>query len=312
MKTTKLGKARRCVLGLTLGLLVGCGPAVEVPAADGPTGLARSELKSANGISVNGISVNGISVNGISVNGLTTEALTAESFSTWFEAHPTANGTLMHYLVLCGLGDGATLSYTSTTTGQHYTWEGQLGLTPRWASGAPPPETEQQLMTACLAAHANKYGLPVAISILGPGAKKQEAIPYTRAELETYSREEACFFGNLFNGEGLFVGSDKDQLDSAESSARACGLTSGPHAVRAECSPFVHVGSCARVCRLDKSRLFYESCMHNGRVYRPLTTRLRPQDVYRCGDGVCQFTEQCGTGKSYDSCRADCGICFVK
>ena len=40
-----------------------------------------------------------------------------------------------------------------------------------------------------------------------------------------------------------------------------------------------------------------------------LTTRIRAQDVNRCGDGVCQFTEKCGSNNSYDSCSSDCGAC---
>ena len=40
-----------------------------------------------------------------------------------------------------------------------------------------------------------------------------------------------------------------------------------------------------------------------------LLKRLREADVYRCGDGVCQFTESCGNGTQYDNCRSDCGRC---
>jgi hypothetical protein len=43
--------------------------------------------------------------------------------------------------------------------------------------------------------------------------------------------------------------------------------------------------------------------------YLPITTRILPSDLYKCGDGTCQFTEQCGTGTTAASCQADCGVC---
>jgi len=60
---------------------------------------------------------------------------------------------------------------------------------------------------------------------------------------------------------------------------------------------------------LDASWLYYTSCTYQGRTWRPLTTRLREQDIYTCGDGTCQPTESCGTSNRYDSCKKDCGTC---
>jgi hypothetical protein len=71
----------------------------------------------------------------------------------------------------------------------------------------------------------------------------------------------------------------------------------------------VHVGRCRGVCTLDKTGTWYTQCTYNGKTYKPLTTRLREQDVFRCGDGVCQVSESCGTNHRYDACRADCGTC---
>jgi hypothetical protein len=311
MKTAKLQRTHGGWLVALLVAVAGCGPATLTPeeTADAlAVGQAAQELSTVNGISVNGISSNGISSNGISSNGLTQGALDTYDFSSWFDADPVQHDTLMHYLVLCGMDAGQSVTYTAPATGKTYTWAGLLGLTPGWASGRPITETEEQLMTACLEAHANKYGIHVPISVLGRSSLLR-AIPYTKEELQTFSRPEACFFGNLFNGEGMFVGSEKRWLDSKESTVRACGLSSGPHDTSSQCAPLIHVGSCTSVCKLHWTGLYYESCTWNGKQYKPLTTRLRPQDVYRCGDGVCQFTEHCGTGHTWDSCRADCGLC---
>ncbi len=315
MQTTRFEKTRRStgagsrfaamlVAGhMAAMVLVGCGPATEPAPTSQPEqqaqGLGSAELASTNGISANGISANGI----------TAEAVQTADFSHWFQADPEANDVFMQYVVRCALAEGQSISYTDPASRQSYTWEGLLGLTPKWAQGKKIQKDEKQVLTACLAAHANKYGVHISISVLGRDAKNQ-AIGYTQAELATYSRREGCFFGNVFDGEGIYAGSDSDYLDPSESTARACGLTSGPDAMSNECPPFIHIGSCASVCELDKTGLFYTSCTLNGRKYQPITTRLQPKDVYTCGDGVCQnITERCGTGTTADSCLADCGRC---
>ncbi|XXF75447.1 hypothetical protein P2318_20525 [Myxococcaceae bacterium GXIMD 01537] len=331
MSTTQLGRAVRCrgsatIAGpglLALMLLVaggaGCGPALEEAGSEQPetqtaalesdeASGGEAERASANGITVNGITVNGITVNGITVNGLTTAAVNSARFTQWFRQDPEASDLLMQYVTRCGLKQGKRIRYTAPDTGITYTWEGLLNLTPRWASGRKASKKELELMTACLAAHANKYGQHVPLSILGENAEG-DTIDFTWRELVTYSRHEGCFFGNLFDDGTIFVGSDRDYLDPAESTARACALNARSPGMSTECPPFVHIGRCENICRLHRSGLYYESCTYQGKHYRPLTTRLRPEDVYRCGDGVCQFTEQCGTGNTWDSCRSDCGTC---
>jgi len=70
--------------------------------------------------------------------------------------------------------------------GISYTWAGLLGLAPHWAAGEPIPENEQQLVSACLGAHANRYGAHVPISLLGqtadntPLASRTRSCPTTR------------------------------------------------------------------------------------------------------------------------------------
>jgi hypothetical protein len=259
-----------------------------------------------NGLAVNGLAVNGLSMNGLAVNGLAVNGMSTQDFKSWFNGEPARNAQLMKYVVACALPQGQSRTFTSTVTGQTYTWPGRFGLAPGWSAGFPISEPEQQIITACLAVHANKFGLQIAISMLGRGAFGQE-IPYTANELATYSENEACFFGNAFNDEGIFAANDRNFLRPGESTVRACGLSAKNES--SDCLPIVHVGSCKDFCTLDASRTYYTSCTYNGVTYRPLTTRILPKDVYQCGDGVCQFTESCGTGGTYDSCGSDCGPC---
>jgi hypothetical protein len=107
----------------------------------------------------------------------------------------------------------------------------------------------------------------------------------------------------------VFAGVDRDYLDPSESSPRACGLTTQSGSAESACSPIVHVQSCETLCTLDSSGLFYTECRYNGQTYRPVTTRIQSEDVYACGDGVCQFTESCGLNDTATSCFSDCGAC---
>ena len=273
-----------------------CGPLEPADETSEPSSVAShvQPLKEANGLSANGLSANGLSANGLSTEG----------FAAWFAQSPAQNDMLMRYLVRCAVPADGLRTYRDPQTQLLYSWRGGLGLAPNWANGQPASLAEQQLISACLAAHVNKFGVSVAISVLGQTATGHY-IPFTLEELAHFSRREACFFGNLFNGEGLFVGRDGPRLYSTESSSRACALSSQDNA----CPPLTSVGRCDELCERVGPGGFYVSCTYNGVTYKPLTTRISRRDVYRCGDGVCQFTESCGRGTRADSCESDCGSC---
>jgi hypothetical protein len=292
---------------------VACGPMEDVSAPVEVPSTQEQELSSTNGLTLNGLTLNGLTLNGLTLNGLTLNGLTlngltSADFSTWFAQDAALNARVMEYVVRCSVAAGESRGYQDASTGTSYTWQGGLGLAPGWAGGESMTEAEQQVVSACLAAHVNKFGLHVPLSVLGRTAQ-QEPIAYSAEELQTFSRREGCFFGNLFTNEGLFAGVDGAYLNEGESSPRACGLSTEQGELVSQCNPIVHVESCETFCTLDPSGLFYTECTYNGRTYLPLTTRIRSEDVYSCGDGVCQFTESCGTGSEASSCASDCGPC---
>lgn len=298
-------------LGAVLLLALGaCGPREEPPAAPGsPLDSLQQPLIVDNGLSANGLSANGLSANGLSANGLTTSILSTLTFRVWFEAQPTLREEFMRYLVRCAAPQGVSFSFTSQVTDVTYTWVGNLGLAPGWAGGAPPTLEEQQVVSACLAAHVNTYGQSVPISVLG---LKGNGTPLSIApdELNIFDKPEACFFGNLFNGEGLFAGNDRNSLSEQESTSRRCALSPRLSGVDPACPPVQRVGTCESLaCEMDPNSKYYTRCTYNGKVYRPITTRIRSEDIYSCGDGVCQASEHCGRGSTASSCRADCGRC---
>lgn len=296
---------------LLLAHVLACGPLEPSDETLTPSSLAsRTQwLEDANGmtpngLSANGLSANGLSANGLSANGLSTDGLSSPGFSAWFSQNPAENDMLMRYVARCAIPANEFRLYQDPQTQHVYTWRGGLGLAPGWSQGQPATVAEQQVVSACLAAHVNKYGVSVPISVLGQTATGQY-IPFTLEELARYSRREACFFGNLFNGEGIFFGSDGPRLHPSESSSRTCALSGEANA----CLPITYAGRCDQLCEQVLPGGFYTSCTYHGVRYQPLTTRISKQEIYRCGDGVCQFTESCGRGSRPSSCEADCGNC---
>ncbi|MFL5350407.1 MAG: hypothetical protein ACJ8AT_37020 [Hyalangium sp.] len=309
--TRESSRSPRAALAALICLagLAGCNTSEPVESAS-PDSLDQrvQELSDDNGLSYNGLSYNGLSYNGLSYNGLSYNGLSSANFSTWFQGNPALADQVMLYIVRCAMPAGQTLTYTDPQSNQTYTWAGGLGLAPSWSSGTPPTVQEQQVITACLLAHTNKYRQHVTISVQGRDANSKE-IPTSSTELTDFSRREACFFGNLFNGEGTYVGLDRGDFSTRESTSRACALMPSAGSSTSNCPPMVHIGSCASACTLDGSLTYYKTCTKNGTTYLPLTIRLRPQDVFTCGDGTCQISESCGTGYQYYSCGADCGAC---
>ena len=267
-----------------------CGP-IE-PDAEPSFISRRQELETDNGLMANGLSANGLSANG---------------FTSWFSQDPAQHDMVMRYIVRCAVPASQSRTYQDSQTQVSYTWQGGLGLAPGWSSGQPASLVEQQLVSACLAAHLNKFGVSVSISVLGMDATGQP-IPVSDEEHKRYSRREGCFFGNLFNGEGLFFGVDGPRLHARESSSRACALSSHDPEVANECPPLGYAGRCDKLCERVKHDDFYELCTWQGVTYKALTTRVQKREIYECGDHICQISEKCSSGKN-SGCEKDCGLC---
>jgi len=308
MLATRLDRYLSTSLALAAAaLLAACGPNAESLLDGKDVGAGAQQLVGDNGLSANGLSANGLSANGLSANGLSANGLSKASFSTWFNTNAALSNTVMSYVYGCAAPAGSTLTWKNPTTGVNYAWAGVLGLATGWAGGAPATVAEQQVITACLAAHVNKYGIHVPIAVEGRGATGAQ-IPILVGELTTFSWREACFFGNLFNGEGVALAFDRGNWGASSSSARGCAVDI--NGVWVDCLPIVTTGDeCRDICTADSTGTFWESCTWKSKAYKPLTTRIRPQEVYTCGDGVCQVSEHCGTGTTAASCMADCGHC---
>jgi hypothetical protein len=289
-----------------------CGPASQAESSTEALHLdfARAALVKDNGLSQNGLSQNGLSQNGLGQNGLSQNGLSQNGFKTWFNQNLASSDAVMKYLYACAAPAGWTLTWTNPTTGVPHGWAGVFGLASDWASGKPATAAERQVISACLAAHVNAYGMSVPISLSGYAATGT-LIPHTSDEWSAFPIEEGVFFGDIFGTQGAFVCQMHAPYTAAQSSSRACAFDTSVAGPSADCAPMVNVGDCSAVCSGWKAKDHaYQKCTWNGVVYnKPITTRIQSQDLFSCGDGVCQFTEHCGTGTTADSCRADCGVC---
>jgi hypothetical protein len=297
---------------LSLALCVGaCGGA---PDESGDWGLDESALTSANGLSTNGLSTNGLSTNGLSTNGLSTNGLSTNGlstngFSAWFTANPASySNMVMNYVVRCAMSGSQSLTYT--VGGITYTWKGNLGLAPKWSSGQPASAVEKELVSACLAAHANKFGFEVAVSVRGH-LESGAAIAVSPSEATTYSADEGCYWGNLFDGSGVWsaYSSASPLNNSAKSSARACAVNAGHPG---SCAPIVTTGStCDARCTAGTLPFSFTSCsvQANTRTYRAISVRISPAIVQTCGDGGCGPGETCYSSTTGLGCQQDCGKC---
>ncbi|HEY6034971.1 MAG TPA: hypothetical protein VIV58_11945 [Kofleriaceae bacterium] len=289
---------------LALALITGC-----VDNSDLQTSASDEALTSTNGLSLNGMSLNGMSLNGLSLNGLSLNGLSTTAFSSWFDADPATRAMTMSYIVKCAKATGTSLTWTDPASAVTYTWAGELDLARGWSNGSAMTVTEQQVLSACLGAHANKYGVHVPIAVEGRTATGVE-IPRAANELTSYPVREAAWFGNLMNGDGVFVCLDHVPWLAAYSSPRACALDMAtPGQTSPVCPPIVFAGACSTICTADASKTYYTSCKWNNKTYQPLATRFQSASVYSCGDGVCEISESCGTGTTASSCYADCGAC---
>ena len=252
--------------------------------------------------------VNGMPPNLLGINGLGPNSLTDDHFKKWFAADPKMANTVMNYLVKCSLPVGLGMDFEYG--GIAYKWTGLLGMAPHWAAGESIPENEQQLVTACMGLHANRYGAHVAISVLGQFTDGTP-IPISDDELASFPVTEGCFFGNMFRKDGVFSGNDRPvALADDQSSIRACSLPDRTGAgASSMCPPVQYAGNCRDLCQPDPTNLYYLTCTVNGHSYRALSTRVQASADYTCGDGICQVTESCGTGSTWNDCGLDCGPC---
>lgn len=149
---------------------------------------------------------------------------------------------LLKYVATCALPGDQTL----VIGGERF--EGFYGLAPQWATAGCADAECQHWVSACLLAHANQRGTPVAISLR---SDSNNAFVFAAQQLADFTYQEAAFYGDLFTrelyacmGTDSFTGEDPQKfLEGRVCGLGACGLQStGVCAPLA--APYDH-GACA-------------------------------------------------------------------
>jgi hypothetical protein len=100
----------------------------------------------------------------------------------------------LSYLVRCALPEH--IRVYAEYGGERFTFQGSLGLAPRWLDAALTL-SEERWVSACLLAHVNYFGKHVLVSMraIPPPVPALEA---SHDEQQTFAIFEGGFFGNLF------------------------------------------------------------------------------------------------------------------
>lgn len=283
----RISKSLLVLVGLSG--LVGC--TVESPIDDESVGKTEDAIIVLNAMTLNAITLNAITLNALinpsnamTANAMTANALTANALSAIQD--PTVQGDLtrefLQYLVGCSFTPTQSFDFTWTDANavphaEHYI--GEIGLAPQWRTG-PLGKDGEHMVSACLAARVNYYGVHVTISIRS-GEKPLRLHPHDD-ELDDFSKVEGAFWGNLWAPQP-YINACFNSANVNNSRARSRDCAAGhlnSDGTIGECGLIDIVGTCASACKkFSKSRGYYEDCreqpgVNNKRTDLVITTAL--------------------------------------
>ncbi|RZI43553.1 hypothetical protein EGT07_07175 [Herbaspirillum sp. HC18] len=133
--------------------------------------------------------------------------------------------TQLKYLVNCALAPDDTV--IADVDGRRYTFHGGMELAPAWAT-QPLSTQEQRLVSACILARTNYFGVPVQLSIRSDAGDVPASLSTDIDERRDYPFFEGGFFGNIFleQPEAYVCTDDNgaDRVPHLRSLLRVCSL----------------------------------------------------------------------------------------
>jgi hypothetical protein len=258
---------RRAALLLSFFMLPLAGCAVG-PIDDEAVGTAENAFLFPNALTPDALTLGALTPSVLTLGALTPDALDPSTLVAIDD--PGEAGTLsrqfIEYAVGCAFTTSQSFSFTWTDSSgavHDVTDVGGVGLAPEWATG-PLNITGQNLVSACLAARTNYYGVTVIISMRSGTSPLDTMTP--RAELAAYPDVEGAFWGNLFAPTPeLYSCFDPANVanDYAEQRECAVGHVESDGQV-VPCGPIVLTGPCDRSCgELSPAGQYYPWC-HGG------------------------------------------------
>lgn len=206
---------------------------------------------------------------------------------------------LLAYVARCAFSEGDAL--VAEHDGVSYTMPGLLGLAPEWETEGLS-DTKARLVSACLLAHVNAFGVSVPISLRSAGTI-EASIP----EMIEYPVYEATFFGDVFGSElrtFACTGSSPSIATSlsADRSLRVCSDDTPECAIES-------VGACRDVCEYLIPGYGWTDCWADGVMYtETMSTYLRYTAGSAGTDGyqACDDDDDCDMSNASTSEVLDC------
>jgi hypothetical protein len=239
-------------------------------------------------LTTNALTTNALTTNALATNALATNALTTDALTALKDPGPEGDlfRLLLKYTVSCALKPPQTFdfSWTDSANTQHQeSYLGELGIAPTWAAG-PLDANGQEMVSACLAARTNWYGLRVVISmryvvggllhVVGVDVAGLLGHPIEDIlELLSYTYTEGAFWGNLFApSPHLHACYDPQNTTHARSALRDCANGHLDESGKPQdCGMIDVVGPCSDVCAapivpvlLGLLGQYYPSCQAPG------------------------------------------------
>jgi hypothetical protein len=226
---------------------------------------AADALLIENALAPNALAPNALAPNALAPNALAPNALAPNALTVLQAATPAgaAARMLMKYTVGCALPSSATFHFSWTDlAGQLHdeSYPGLLGLAPEWATGPLTSDAHQRLVSGCLAARVNYYGVSVLISLRSDDAPLDSP---SSQELSDYPHVEGAFWGNLFAATP-YLNACYDALDVniSRQDMRDCAVGHLSNGKVVSCGMIKLRGSCSTWCQsLTCSGHYYPSCV---------------------------------------------------
>jgi len=168
--------------------LVFAGCVVDLGDEDPATSTTEEALTASNRLASNRLASNRLASNRLASNTLSAAALTSGALIETVEGRDVYS-----YIVSCALPAGQSVTVKDSKK-VSYTFPGEVGLAPQWAT-TTPTVSQRRWVTACVLARTNYYGVPIQISMRGANS----ALAVSTGEASTFVRAEGAFYGDLFD-----------------------------------------------------------------------------------------------------------------
>lgn len=284
-----VGSLALIVLAVLVGLAASAcemGPAPQrFDGPDGPdVGSVQQAVTTENRLALNRLALNRLALNSLALDSLALSEVDDGSFELTSELEETQEGReVLKYIAQCALSEGDSLVVEHD--GESEELPGLLGLLPGWVE-REMSAGEQRLLSACLLAHVNAFGVSVAISV------RAGSLSYGQDELREYSVYEGTFFGQVFDGELERIYSCQGHAaDNAREASEARHMRVCTD-LDDDCG-VISLGRCRDVCDRFEEDVGWTECWADGQRYdETVSVHLFADDPYGQNE-FCDSVEEC-------------------